>query len=252
MSDEPLAEVTSVPLSQSGRVLTPGAKLLENGLFLLQFLLFAALAFTPAIVGGLLATQPLFPGKPGLSFAPVVVGLAITGILAWVLGGQMLRKPWSADYLFRRAQAALLARPDAFVGAGNPEAIFVEIIPRRNWGQIALQNAEDVGFLFLDGGRRQILVEGDKKRYRIPVQAVVSCDVELINPGEANDPRGVPVGLVLLKVCDRLGEREIPLRPVRTVAGDPLGANYVERAHELQRRVLEVCSEGQHEAAVRT
>jgi hypothetical protein len=249
MTDEPIAEVTPLPVAERGRVLTSTAKLMENGLFLLQFLLFAGVAFTPAILGGVAATQKLFPGNQTLSFAPVLAGLGLTGLLAWVLGGRMLRKPWSADYLFRKAQAELLRRPDTLVDPHTPEAIFVEIIPRRNWKQIALNNAEDVGLLHLDEDRRQLLLEGDQKRYRIPVPAIVSCEVELMNPSEADDPRGTPVGLVLLLVRDRLGERELPLRPVRTVAGDALGGNYVERAHELQRRILALCPAGRAELA---
>src|SRR5947209_1116197 len=205
MSDEAMADIAPVPLSLRGRVLTPSAKLLENGLFLFQFLLFLAITFVPAFLGGLLATWQLFPGNLALSFSPVLVGLGLTIGLAWVLGGRMLRKPWSADYLFRKARTELLQRPDVIVDPNTPEAIFVEVIPRRNWGQLALQNAEDIGFLHLDAQRRQLLFEGDNKRYRIPVRAVLSCDVELMNPNEADDPRGIPVGLVVLKVRDHLG-----------------------------------------------
>jgi hypothetical protein len=239
MSDETIADIALVPLSQRGRVLTTSAKLLENGLFLFQFLLFTALTFAPATLGALVATWQLFPGNQALSFAPVVLGLGLTVGLGWVLGGCMLRKPWSADYLFHKARTELLQRPDTIVDPNDPEAIFVEVIPRRNWGQLALQNAEDIGFLLLDTSKRQVLFEGDNKRYRIPARAVLSCEVELMNPNEADDPRGTPVGLVVLKVRDRLGERELPLRPVRTGARDPLGGNYTERAHELQRRMAD-------------
>jgi hypothetical protein len=43
--------------------------------------------------------------------------------------------------------------------------------------------------------------------------------------------------VVVLTVRDQMGERELPLRPMRTVGGDPLGTNYLERANELQRRI---------------
>jgi hypothetical protein len=51
----------------------------------------------------------------------------------------------------------------------------------------------------------------------------------------------VAVGLVVRSVRDPLGPREIPIRPMRTVAGDPLGRDYVERASALQRRILDLC-----------
>jgi hypothetical protein len=241
MPDEPIADITSVPMAIRGRVLTSSAKLAENGIFLGQFLLFIAIAFAPGILGGLAATRHLFPGNNALSFAPVLIGLAVTAGLCWVLGGNMLRKPWSADFMFHRAQGELLSRVDKIVDPKMPEAIFVEVVPRRNWGSLSLNNAEEVGFLNLDTERRQILIEGDNKRYRIPVEAIVSFGVELMNPIEAEHERGTPVGLVVLKLRDRLGERELPLRPVRTVSGDSLGGNYVERAKELRERIMEMC-----------
>jgi hypothetical protein len=197
----------------------------------------------PAILGGLAATRQLFPGNQALSFAPALIGMGLTAAACWFLGGMMLKKPWSADYMFRRAKAELLQRPDAVVATDVPEAIFVEVIPRRNWGSRALQNADDIGFLHLDAEGRQLLLEGDNKRYRIPAGAVLSCDVELMNPDAADDERATPVGLVVLKVRDKMGEREVPLRPVRTVAGDALGGNYMERANELWRRITDACPE---------
>jgi hypothetical protein len=241
MTDASIADIAPVPRPYRGRVLTPAAKLVENGLFLLQFLLFAACTFTPAILGGLAASRQLFPRNQALSFLPVLIGLAVTAGLGWFLGGRMLRKPWSSCYLFRKTQAELERRRHALVNPHHPEAIFVEVIPRRNWRQIALQNADDVGFLRLDAEGCRLLFEGDNQRYRIPVLAVVSCDVESMNTNDASDPEVIPIGLVVLKVRDRLGEREVPLRPVRTVAGDPLGGNYMARAQELHRRILSVC-----------
>ncbi len=237
MSDELTGDVTHVPLSQRGQVLTPAAKVLENGIFLAQFLLLGAAALVPVILGGWAAMRPLFPGNDALSFAPVLIGLALTAAVVWFLGGKMLRKPWSADFMFHRTQDALSQRPDALVDPRTPEAIYVEVIPRRNWGQVSLQNAEDVGFLHLDAEGRQLLIEGDNKRYRIPAAAIISCETELMNEHEPDDEYKVPLGVVVLKVRDRMGEREIPLRPVRTVSGDALGGNYVERARELCERI---------------
>jgi hypothetical protein len=240
MADNALAEITPLPKAVRGGVLTSGAKLAENGLFLCQFLIFAALAFAPAIAGGVAATRRLFPGNQALSFSPVLIGLGLTAGLCWFLGGSMLRKPWSADYMFRRARAALLERPDSLVGSNMVDAIYTEVVPRRNWGTLSLQNAEDVGFLHVDAAEGRLVIEGDNKRYQIPAASIVSCNVELMNPSAAEDKHGVPVGLVVLVVRDRLGERELPLRPVRTIAGDPLGGNYMERARALQERILAV------------
>jgi hypothetical protein len=242
MTDECIADIVPVPAPFRGRVLTTSTKLMENGIFLLQFLLLAACTFAPAIVGGLAATSHLVPGNTLLSFSPVLIGLAATAGLGWVLGGYMLRQPWSSRYMLHKTRAEFLGRQDPLVDANCPDAIFVEVIPRRNWGQITLQNAEDIGLLRIDPEQRGLLIEGDNKRYRIPAQSVVSCDVESMNSYEAKDPQAFPIGLVVLTVRDRLGDREVPLRPVRTVAGQRLGGNYMARAQELQRRILSICS----------
>jgi hypothetical protein len=59
-------------------------------------------------------------------------------------------------------------------------------------------------------------------------------------PPTTSEPR--PIGPVVLKVRDRLGERELPLGSVRTVAGDAMGGNYMERARKLERRIASVWS----------
>jgi hypothetical protein len=238
MTDTSLADVSPVAAPHRGRVLTSSNALIENGLYLFQALLFLALALTPAILGGLMATGHLILDKNNLTFVPALVGLGLTAGLMWLLAGQLLRKPWSTQFVFNKTRAELMQRADAIVDPSNPDAILAEIIPRRNWGQFLLQNAEDRGLLFLDTEKRRILFEGDNKRYQIPVEAIVSCEMETMDRGTEND--GVPVGLVVLSARDHMGPREIPIRPIRTVAGDPLGGNYVERSRELQRRIIEL------------
>jgi hypothetical protein len=69
--------------------------------------------------------------------------------------------------LRRRAKREIRSRPDWIVDPDDPEAMFVQIVPRCNWGRIMLETATDVGFLKVDASRREILFEGDKERYRI-------------------------------------------------------------------------------------
>jgi len=243
MADETTAVVSRVPAPHRGRVLTRRTALIKNGLFVLQAVLSLAGSFVPAVLG-VFAGQEFFPNNAQLSFLPVLAGLGVTVLLMWVLIGQLLRNPWSSRYVFHKTRAEFLRRPDPIVDPNDPEAILVEIIPRRNWGQVMLENAEDQGFLLVDRERRQLLFEGDNQRYRIPARALVSSGVEVTDKNWENDPRSVPVGLVVTTFRDdRMGEREVPFLPRRTVAGDPLGGNYVERANELQRRIRSLTAE---------
>lgn len=239
MSDETLAEVLPVPREYRGKLLSGENAMMENGLFYLQVVLFLAITAAPVILGGLAAT-----GKLGsdFGFAPVPIGMACTAGLMWFLFGQLVNNPWSAGYIFNQARAEIAKRPDSLVDLSNDKAILVEVIPRRNWGMVMLQKAEDRGFLFVDEESRQLLIEGDSKRYRIPAAAVIGTEVVVAQQSAMHKEDSSRVGVVLVTVRDSMGEREIPLRPVRTIGGDTLGSDFAARAYELERRIVTICS----------
>lgn len=244
MIDESTAVVSSVPAPYRGRVLTQANLIIALGLFLLQILLALAVCFVPALLG-VMSANLLFPNDKDLSFLPILAGMGLMFALMWVIMGHVLRHPWSSNYMFAKTKAEFANRPDSLVDPNNAEAILVEVIPRRNWANAGLRSSEDQGFLLVDAEQHQILFEGDNKRYRIPAPAVLSCEVEMVNKDWERDQRAVPVAVVVLTFRDPegLGEREVPLRPMRTIGGDPLGGNYVERAHELKRRLATLVSE---------
>ena len=94
-----------------------------------------------------------------------------------------------------------------------------------------LQNAEDIGFLAVDAERNELLFEGDQKRFRIPAAAIQSVGVETMGSDEA------PMGMVVLTVTDAtLGERELPIRPIRFSSGAIEGAR-TDRAGYLAERI---------------
>jgi hypothetical protein len=238
MLDRSAAVVSRVPSPYCGRVLTSGAALAKNGLFLFQVLVTLAVSFVPAVLSVAVANRV---NNKDLSFVPILVGLGLTGLLLWLFIGQLLRNPWSSRYIYNKTLAEFQNRPDSIVDLTNPDAILIEVVPRRNWGKLTLENAEDQGFLCVDQERRQLLFEGDKNRYRIPAEAVRSCEVEVMNP---NESRSAPIACVVLTFHDeRIGEREVPLLPRRTIAGANLGTNYVERANELYRRLQSLLGE---------
>ncbi len=247
MPPESLSDVWwPVPAKDRGRVLNSTTTIIACAMFLLQALLFVICALAPAIVGGLVATGKLLP-KNDWGFTPVLIGMGLSGVLMWLLMGQLLSKRWSSLYVLHKATTEFARRQDRLVDPNNPEAILVEIIPRRNWGTVA--QAEDLGFLVVDQPGRQLLFEGDNKRYRIPAQALISCEVELMDqssqsevkvPGVTIVFREASAGLLVVKLRDSMGEREIPLRPLQAISGDPLGTNYIDKANELRRRILTI------------
>jgi hypothetical protein len=80
----------------------------------------------------------------------------------------MLRQTWQAFEF----------RADPAVDLRNPEIIFIDIVPRINWGKMMMENASDIGFLELDRSRRQLIFEGDRERYWIPVESILSVKHE--------------------------------------------------------------------------
>jgi hypothetical protein len=177
-------EITHV--RDTGSVLSRQAKLMIN---VLDFL-----AGCPALVSLLLILAGLVPTLDYISFIRFTGRLAamspatLLGLISVGVGlgffpvaiVPFLRNPFclSAAYLRRRAVREVARRPEAMVDPGSTDAMFVEIVPRKNWGKVMVESASDVGFLRVDENRREILFEGDKDRYRIPVEAIVSCERE--------------------------------------------------------------------------
>jgi len=60
----------------------------------------------------------------------------------------------------------------------DPSAVFVEWVPRENWGQLKLETAADFGFIKVDQQGERILYEGDRKRFVVPKGALLACSPE--------------------------------------------------------------------------
>jgi hypothetical protein len=143
-----------------------------------------------AVIGGIFLLLPDESTAAPQTVSATRMGL---GILIIVLGAPMavffgyvgLRNP---GVLGNRRYLALTrrsfkSRPERWMDFNHPEAFFVEVVPRKNWGRMMLETAEDIGFVRIDHGRREILFEGDRECYRIPADAIISCDVEKIVVG---------------------------------------------------------------------
>jgi len=80
-------------------------------------------------------------------------------------------------FYYRRCLAALRERTDPAVAPDDPEAIFVEVVPRANWTR-AFERADDLGFLKVDHARAILLFEGDYERWIIPGVSIRACAIE--------------------------------------------------------------------------
>jgi hypothetical protein len=232
------ADLKPVDALSAARILTRKTVLIGNVLTLTPALLmFAGLG----LAGG--AAYWAFPvdtpvddsqlPNPIMGGVLVVLGLLIAAAAAyWGLRNTTRLGNW---YLRRLTRREIKSRPDGLVDPDDPEAVFVEVVPRENWTRLMLETASDVGFLLVDEGRREVRFEGDRERMRIPAAAILSCDVEETEIGEGT-PGAMKYYFTVILAEHPAGVRELPF----AYRGDlgQLGAQVREgRAVALRDRV---------------
>src|SRR5262249_52506618 len=140
--------------------------------------------------------------------AAVILGFAFVAVFPGVL------PTW---FLLARARQVVRTRPEALVDADDPDALFVGVVPRQNWGKLMLELSDDMGFLRIDGERQRLLYEGDRERWTIPAASVLSCEVEGFDFGPSAPDGQAAFWVVVLRanVEGRVWEAPLALRPVR-------------------------------------
>jgi hypothetical protein len=171
----PPIEIKAVEPEYAGKVLS--RSMVWGGVFL---------AFIPLLIvlggAGVMAwAASILDGTISPAEKLMAFGMIGAGIICMVGGAIMgLRNP---GYIFnkivqKRLRRELARRPICMVNPDNPEAFFVEIVPKANWARLMLHEATDVGLLLLDQAKRELLFEGDRERFRIPADALTYCGVE--------------------------------------------------------------------------
>jgi hypothetical protein len=176
-------------------------------------------------------------------------GLAKAGAAAVALAGLVAALSFTVrygDYLTaliqqRLCAAAIRQRPGALVHPDDPDAIYVGVVPRKNWGRLMLENFTDIGLLKIDPGRRELLFEGDRQRWRIPMDSIHSCELEEYAIGPPN-PNEINVHPVAVLRVNRDGVIwEAPLSPARTTVRRQTAEAKRRSCRQLRQRVrLEV------------
>lgn len=161
---------------------------------------------------------------------------------AGLIGGLFLTVRYgdgiSARIQQRMLAATLRKRPSTLVQPDDPDAMYVGVVPRENWGRVMLDTATDNGLIKIDPRRRELLFEGDRQRWRIPAASIVSCDLDqygLGGPPQPNEYNVIP--LVVLR-ANRDGKVwEAPLSPLRTTLSRPTIEARRRRCRELHRHI---------------
>jgi hypothetical protein len=166
--------------------------------------------------------EVLFVSGCILAFVGTVWGIAIPSLL-------------SNRYNYGVVRNAINCRRDAIVTPG-PGTWLVDVVPRSHWNRMMMENAADIGFLAVDEQRREIRFEGDKERYRIPADAIRSCELEksfLSATARANAPG---TWLVVIRAAGPTGIWEAPFGP-RVIKGRSLSKAQERTARELHARI---------------
>jgi hypothetical protein len=173
LSTGPIVTVEPVPEEFAGTILTPSHAITQTVIGLLPLVI---------LFGG---------GYAGFTFAEKFQNpLALFGTIGVLLVFCVLLLKYST-YLTTRymrgiTSLAFAHRPDCWLDIREPGLLFVDIVPRSNWGKGMMESAEDIGFLQVDEEHRQLIFEGDKERYRIPAEAITDCKIESYTSGAGN------------------------------------------------------------------
>ncbi|MBI3462863.1 MAG: hypothetical protein HY000_07350 [Planctomycetes bacterium] len=224
-----LAEITPVPAKEAHRVLTPLHIWIAAGLTLLPIPVGLVGGFGGRGLGAYLS-------DPNGARAGVcaIAGLLCGGLCVFVL--VRLQQLLPSRYLRFVARSALGRRANPLVRPNNQSAEFVDFVPRSHWGKKMLETATDIGFFKIDQARRELLMEGDAKRYRIPFSSVTSCEVEEFCL-DGDEWQTELHYVTVLQVETATGSREIPLAGRHLTCRIRHAAQRRQQAYELYDRI---------------
>jgi hypothetical protein len=169
---ERVARIEAVEPNDAGTVLTRANAIKQT--IVGVFSVFGGFVLALAPVGVLAALDPKPPEWAyGIALVWMFACMAIN--LGWMLF--FARYPTSR-FMLGQTRRAFELRANPAVDLNDPDLVFVDIIPRHNWGKVMMENATDIGFLQLDARRRQLIFEGDRERYWIPVESILEVKHE--------------------------------------------------------------------------
>ena len=236
-----VADIQTVPPEFAGRVLTAKTKWICAGIaFGALFAMFAGIGL---LAWGATIALPDAKSKRIATPTEKIVGtsmMVVGGLSFFGIGATFFVDPsWLSNrYLLGRVKTEFARRGSHLVAPTDPQATFVEIVPKINWGKLKLENASDVGLLRLDKERREILFEGDNEYCRVPVAAVTSCEVEVFVEGQGSHA-ATPIYYTVVRAQQPSGLWEAPIRK-RGSTGKFAAKRRKRWAEELRAEILQM------------
>ena len=208
------AEITPLTQDYAGKILSRKTALVGNAFSLLTFL--GLVGGLGLLIWGLVTAFPDHPPAGGVSpedvkFGVTLIFLGGTWFCISLAFGLIDPSYLGNRYLRNLVRREFSRRSSLMVELNDPEAVFVEVVPKTNWGKMMLDNASDVGLLLVDRSKREIRFEGDKERWRIPVAAITYCQFEEYVHAHGNSK--TRIFYVVLRANRSEGFWEVPVRP---------------------------------------
>ncbi len=231
----PVADISPLGSDHIGKVLTRKRILLGNALAIIGLVSFigglALLAWGASMLEG---ADKATSAPPGAGVALCVLGGAL---VLTALTGMLFDSSFGGNRMLRKAfRSELARRTGVLVEPNDPDALFVEVVPKLNWGKVMLDNASDIGLLLVDKARREIRFEGDNERWRVPAASITSCEVEKYVHGQGAG--ATKLFYVVLRATRREGFWEVPLRERR--GHGVLSSKRKKLAHQLAAAIQEL------------
>ena len=225
------AQLVKVPPPYGNQVLTKGNIAKMTAIGLTTLLLPIALGLGCLIIVGIYGEEDL---EVWQTIALCVAGLAC--VAAGIVFGYYFSDYLPSRFFYSLSRKFVRERPDAWVDPDDPEAIYIQVIPRAHWSRVMMENANDVGFLKIDSKRRLLMFEGDKERWVIPAESLMACVIEQFAPGQGNPNWRYTIAVLRLQLADRQEERPISLRHIQAKRRGP--KQQEQETRELRERIM--------------
>jgi hypothetical protein len=169
VSTRGVAEIAPVPEPYRQRVRAPGYAWRVNlrGAIPLVYILGG---------GGLLALGIWRAFEGSVALGCTVAAVGASGLAWGVYAALYCMGVYENRWIERCLRREIGQRPDSQVDSTCRDSVYVSLIPRESFIKMRWTMASDLMLLKLDEQGRQVVMEGDSDRYRIPAEAISVCE----------------------------------------------------------------------------
>jgi hypothetical protein len=229
-SPQELATIIRVPEPHHQTIGNPSYALKANLIALIP-VIFILGGIGLCFLGGFLVPKP----QMVLSRLLLIFG---GSAFAWgIYTGGYCMGVYENRWVERRLRSEIRSRPDSLVEADDPDTVLTSLIPRHNWSRVKWTMASDLFLMHVDSRRREVLLEGDCYRYRIPAGAIPACQPQcFFHPTDTEHKNELWMVQLMIRAPD--GMRELLLSVAQKGWGPRTNVTRLKNAREACEKIL--------------